>query len=215
MNRQAGFLAVAAAVLAAGCTEMTGDTQFAEEVAAVRAGIADHIDAREFPVTSNDALIELLDVEYLVMLNLDNSPINDEGLGFLRNLTMLRHLSLSNTFVSDEGLATIVKQHPQLSFLRLDQTTVGDAGIAHLPELKQLVELSLWQVPMGDEGCRHLARVTSLRRLSLDETPVTDRGIEHLRGLKDLQRISLWQTQVTDEGVARLQKALPKLEINR
>ncbi len=38
MERQAGFLAVAAAVLAAGCTEMRGDGQFAEELAAVRAG---------------------------------------------------------------------------------------------------------------------------------------------------------------------------------
>jgi hypothetical protein len=39
--------------------------------------------------------------------------------------------------------------------------------------------------------------------------------LDHLHGLKSLHRLFIGGTRVADAAVARLQKALPKLKINR
>ncbi len=40
-------------------------------------------------------------------------------------------------------------------------------------------------------------------------------SLPNLQDLKKLKKLYLWQTKVTDAGVAKLQKALPQVEINR
>ncbi len=49
--------------------------------------------------------------------------------------------------------------------------------------------------------------------LGLQDTPVAD--LEPLKGLTSLQGLYLEGTQVSDDAVARLQAALPDLEIFR
>jgi hypothetical protein len=50
--------------------------------------------------------------------------------------------------------------------------------------------------------------------LNLYGTQVTDEGIQQLSSLKNLKTLYLWKTGVTPEGAARLQNALPQLEVN-
>jgi hypothetical protein len=49
--------------------------------------------------------------------------------------------------------------------------------------------------------------------MDLDGTRVSDAGLEQIRDLPRLESLVLTHTRVTDEGVNRLQKALPKCEI--
>jgi hypothetical protein len=53
-----------------------------------------------------------------------------------------------------------------------------------------------------------------IHHLKLNNTQISDAGLEHLKGL-NLETIDLENTHVTDAGVAKLQKALPKLKIQR
>jgi hypothetical protein len=114
-----------------------------------------------------------------------------------------------------------------------------DAYLVPLKDLKDLVHLNLRGQPVSDKALEHLKGITTLTRLHLEKTKITDKGTEnlkglvnleylnlygteigdatlaHLEGMKKLKNLYLWQTKVTDAGVAKLQKALPKCDINR
>jgi len=53
----------------------------------------------------------------LESLYLDGTDITDEGLKYLRSLKNLKELSLSNTGVTDEGCAELLKAIPDLEIL--------------------------------------------------------------------------------------------------
>lgn len=62
-------------------------------------------------------------------------------------------------------------------------------------------------------GLKELAGLENLEQLYLGSTAVTDEEIKVLAGLKNLQYLTLDSTRLTTAGVARLQRALPKLNV--
>ena len=68
----------------------------------------------------------------------------------------------------------------------------------------------------------HLEALTDLEHLDLNQLDVegssfrefiTDEGLRHLRGLTKLKTLSLIGTYVSQRGVNRLQRSLPRCEI--
>lgn len=99
--------------------------------------------------------------------------------------------------------------------LRLDNTPLTSAGLAHVSKLTSIERLHLEKTKIDDAGLAHLNGLENLRYLNIYGTDVTDAGLEQLAGLKNLKKLFVWQTKVTDAGAAKLQAALPELEINR
>jgi hypothetical protein len=60
-----------------------------------------------------------------------------------------------------------------------------------------------------------LKNLKRLQTLDLASTQVDDDGLPRLYGLAQLRILRLSVTDVTDAGVAALQKALPKVKIER
>ena len=85
--------------------------------------------------------------------------------------------------------------------------------MARVKHLLTLRRLHRERTRVGDEGVAHLAGLVNLEYLNLYGTKVTDKSLIHLTGLKKLRHLYIWQTGVTDQGVARLEKALPQLEV--
>ncbi len=139
------------------------------------------------------------------------------------------------------GLALEVAQNDpsmEVSYQQIDGK-ITDEEMALLKDLKDLVSLNLRGKDVTDEQLAPLAGITSLKRLHLERTKITDKGTPNLKGLvnleylnlygtdvsdaslpnfedmKKLKHLYLWQTKVTDAGAAKLQKALPHLDINR
>jgi hypothetical protein len=77
-----------------------------------------------------------------------------------------------------------------VTWVRLDGSSVTDADLEQLKGMSQL----------------HL--------LALSDTPITDAGLEHIASLTQLNTLYLNRTVVTDEGVKRLQQALPNCVIH-
>ena len=119
------------------------------------------------------------------------------------------------TCVIDAGLADLVALEglERLRVLRLGETKVTDAGLAHLKALEGLRQLGLRATEVTDAGLVHLKGLTQLQMLNLQGTKVTDAGLVHLKGLSNLRQLYLWDTKVTDEGVKKLREALPKCKI--
>ncbi len=94
-------------------------------------------------------------------------------------------------------------------------TPVTDADLEMLQAFPDLQSLGLSSTKITDEGLEHLVGLNKLRNLSLVYTGITDRGLIALAKLPALQNVDLLRTKVTNRSVAELQKALPRLTINK
>jgi uncharacterized membrane protein len=117
------------------------------------------------------------------------------------NLAGLTHLNLDDTKVGDAGLATF-KDCKNLTHLRLERTQVGDAGLAHFKDCKSLTYLVLGFTQVSDAGLSHFKDCKALRVLALYWTNVSDAGMVHFQDRKDLTELYLAGTKVSDVGLA-------------
>jgi len=97
-------------------------------------------------------------------LILQDTPITDEGLQLLANLTQLQHLSLANTQITDAGLQHL-KGMTQLEWLNLDSTRVSDAGLEQIKDLPTLRRLVLTHTGVTDEGVQRLREALPNREI--------------------------------------------------
>jgi formylglycine-generating enzyme required for sulfatase activity len=123
------------------------------------------------------------------------------------NLAGLTHLNLSNTKVTDAGLATF-KNCKNLTHLELRCTRVSDAGLVHFQDCKALTQLMLVNTKVSDMGLASFKDCKDLQELDLWGTKVTDAGLIHFKDCKALRWLVLEYTQVSDAGLAHF-KGVP------
>ncbi len=99
-------------------------------------------------------------------------------------------LSLQSTGLEDAAMATVGKLS-HLTFLRLDNNRLTDAGLAPLKGLPSLEYLNLY----GNAG-------------------ITDASIDTLGALASLKKVYLWGTKVSPRGAARLKTLRPDLLVD-
>jgi hypothetical protein len=122
-------------------------------------------------------------------------------------------VNLVATNVTDDELKWL-GVFPNLQVLYLHHTSIGDAGVANLRDLKSLTTLDLFDTRVTDAALEHLAEwMPHLEWLELSDTAVTDAGLRFLKGLRHLRRLDVRSTKVTDAGVDDLRPALPRLII--
>lgn len=107
--------------------------------------------------------------------------------------------------MDDETLATL-PQLEKLEWLDLTQTAVTDAGLANLDRFPGLKQLFLTGTGITDRSLAEIAKVTSLEELDLSATRVTSRGIATLAALPNLKVLNLNDTQVDDSVIDALMK---------
>jgi eukaryotic-like serine/threonine-protein kinase len=101
------------------------------------------------------------------------------------------------------------------TWVRMPETT-RDSDLGDLCELRGLFYLNLSNTRVTDNGLRLVSDFRELQILGLAGTAVTDEGLRHIESWSNLRFLSLHQCpNTTDAGVARLQKALPKCQIER
>jgi Leucine-rich repeat (LRR) protein len=94
-----------------------------------------------------------------------------------------------------------------------DQTLANFASILQaFPELRAL---QLKSKQINDPGLAHLKSLPLLQIVALEDTAITDAGLVHLKALTQLQELNLKGTKVTETGIQELQKALPKVKVER
>lgn len=107
----------------------------------------------------------------------------------------------------------LLRDLPRLRRLRVGGSRITDEGLAHLGQLSALRELGIRAPGVTDAGVADLKGLKNLERLSLWAMPVSDAGVVQLVGLTQLRELDLEETHVTARGAAKLQEALPDLEI--
>lgn len=115
---------------------------------------------------------------------------------------------------SDAEAKLLLPLKDQLVWLKCNNTSLTDAGMATIGQLRQLTRLRLENTAVGDAGVAALKDMNRLQHLNLLGTAVSDRGLTDLAVLKSLKKVYLWQTKATPAGVAALRQALPGAEVD-
>ena len=162
----------------------------------------------------------------LKRLSLKKTPISVAGICRLATSPVLQQVSFQHGSYSnselvlypttkDDDLASVAELN-RLRKLKLDHTTISDAGLAHLTNMQNLEALVLPRT-ITDRGLAHLAKLTGLKRLAVLGPGITGKGLRAVRGMVLLTELSLDGTRVDDEGfthVARLER-LERLSCRR
>ncbi len=117
--------------------------------------------------------------------------MNDEDLKVLQHIAQhLVILDLTNSQVTDEGLAMLKK----------------------FPNLKKLVLEGSQKVTSA--GIRHLASIPSLELLNLIRVELDDSVVDDLAKMIGLQQIYLYQTGLSSDAIQKLKDARPRIFVN-
>jgi internalin A len=120
-------------------------------------------------------------------------------------------VSLDRSRVTDRDLM-ILLEFKEVGFLGLNDTAIGDGGMATLGRLTKLRVLELGGTKVTDNGIKQLASLTELEQIVLDRTQVGNAGIQSLKGLKKLRHLKVAGGSVTDEAMKDVRQ-MTKLEI--
>ncbi len=188
------------------------------------------------PRVTDAGLAHFKGCKNLLVLDLTRTAVTDAGLVYFKDCDQLTDLILNLTGVTDAGLAHFkgCKKIVQLavggcpavtdaglahvadcrfSTLVLNNTRVGDTGVARLNDLSALTICTLWDTPVGDASVARLAAAKNLFALQLNGTRVTDAGVARLADAKNLTELWLHQTAVTAPMIEHLRRALPACKI--
>ena len=148
-------------------------------------------------------LAALLDLENVSYLDLTGTTVGDEAMTYLPRIKGLQVVMLKDTQVTDAGMSHL-EQVAELVQLICNQS-IGDEGLASLATADKLNFLDLENSRVTDDGLAHLVAMKSLQRLNLDETGITDKGLEHVQQLSKLHTLQLRGTKITDKGLPLLE----------
>ena len=95
------------------------------------------------------------------------------------NLDHVTELVLYKSAVRDEHLAIVAKGFPQLRSLKLNETLVGDSGIAHLSGNATLLHLNAQRTAVTNSCVQSFCGMPHLKELNVAETRIT--SLDQLR----------------------------------
>ena len=121
------------------------------------------------------------------------------------NITIL---DLGNTPLDDNTLSNI-NSFPNLSKLFLDQTKISDSGLKKLKPLKHLEYLNLYACNISDESISFFKQLKNLKSLYLWQTRITDKGIATLK--EECPKLKIINGKEHEKTFAKAQLRAPRI----
>lgn len=150
----------------------------------------------------------------LVCLVLSGTSIADKDLIYVNHLTGLRRLELEDTDIGDAGLAQLTKLN-KLEYLRLTCTLVKGLSLDSLRG-SPLKTLHIDSIALDERAFCLLANFKELRNLNLNRSKASDSALGQIAKLSHLEVLSIADNvHVTDAGIKKLAslKYLQRLDV--
>ena len=130
----------------------------------------------------------------------------------------LKQLELSRCFGNiDQQLSALTSSLPDgnaplpnLRILKLNLTSITDAGLVNLQHLPSLVHLDLSETRVTSKGLRHLTSLPNLKTLYLAHCPLTSEGVAVLAEMHNLESLNIESSSMSEESLMKL-ASLPRL----
>ncbi len=167
--------------------------------------------------------LEALQSNPIEYLEINNTPITDDGFRAIAKIKALKHVTLGDMNISESQLAELSKL-PALETLDLTNSTpsknalsalgsfpnlrtlvlanvkqTGGAALRAISKLKNLKSLNLTFTALQPADYPQLQGLTSVTAINMNDSKVDDRVFEYLKALP-LQMVSLDRTQITGSG---------------
>ena len=123
-------------------------------------------------------------------------------------------VSLAFTSITDAGLKDLIELK-DLKSLDLGNTKITDAGLKELKTLKSLQRLQIHNTEITDVGLKELSDIKSLVAINISRTRITDVGLKELIQNQNLTELDLFKTKITEGGLKELKETLPKAKVIR
>jgi hypothetical protein len=141
-------------------------------------------------VTDGD-LLELTRIPQLQRVDLSQTRITDQGLAYLKTATNLREVNLAYAEKIGDPAHAVVKQWKNLQKLNLRGTVIADETAASAASLPELEVLDLADTIVGDVGVEALAGARKLKELSIGNIRMSEVGFQSIRQLTTLSSLDL------------------------
>jgi hypothetical protein len=105
----------------------------------------------------------------------------------------------------DEALSHI-SHFTGMTILDLDHSDASDAGIAHLPPLKHLRNISCRGSMVSSSSFKTLSKFPTIKDIDLAECVIKSADLKYLADLSNLERLNLSQTRMTSDDMKYLSK---------
>ena len=179
------------------------------------------------------SLADLRLLRDLQVLEISSPNVDDKVAPYLEDLIHLRHLYISETTITAEGLARLANlarlESATISSYQLKSPTVAwlasrsisglavDAAVtsSQIRALNQLTELrNLTLFDAHDAIAPELLSLDQIAMLHVESDLFTDASLKTLEhGLPNLQSLLLRDTLATQRGVERLERSRPALDV--
>jgi hypothetical protein len=105
--------------------------------------------------------------------NVSDPEAISEALQIAAGHEYINDLVLYRSAVQDEHLRIIAAAFPKLRSLKMNETSIGDSGIAHLAKHKTLTQLNVQRTAVTNASVPLLATMPRLKELNIAETRIT------------------------------------------
>jgi hypothetical protein len=125
------------------------------------------------------------------------SRLTDRGMKRMGDLRGISCLDMRNLQIGDAGLADL----PSLSDLVIINCDISDKGLGRVSQMPYLRRLFLADLRVTGEFLRHTSGLGKLETIVLDGNPIDDDALKHLVGHTGLHSLSLGRTPITAAAI--------------
>lgn len=138
-------------------------------------------------------------------MDLNSSPVTDEGIKNLAKLQNLETINFTSTRITEVGFA-VTQELPKLRSLNLTNINITPAMLATLGHLENLEDLSLERTTIGDAALATLENLVNLKSLNLTGTQISDNAFRILEKMKSLEVLKIGHTAIRGDGLKFLKR---------
>lgn len=140
---------------------------------------------------SDGDLLDLARMPQLQKLDLSQTRISDQGLAYLKTAPRLVEVNLAYAEKIGDPAHAVIKNWKHLRKLNLRGTVIADETAASAASLPELEVLDIADTIVGDVGVEALAAAQKLKELSMGNIRMSEVGFQSLRQLTTLSHLDL------------------------
>ncbi|MEZ6104204.1 MAG: hypothetical protein R3E01_35125 [Pirellulaceae bacterium] len=162
----------------------------------------------------DSAMSSLVRLKELRHLDLSDTLVSSNGLRILEEAQALESVSLGGCNVDDESVARLVGKLARLRFICVHGTKISTNAVAAMSVHRHLTLVDISDTSVDDSDVEPILTNGRIQELFADGTGVTNATIEKASGCNSLKVLSVRRSGVDESGILSMATRSPNVVIN-